>query len=67
MNISKAYHELRLVISKVMADIKPNLDWVLHFIISNCTFKGKVKLTHEGVWESGCIDPHFLDLGTSWR
>jgi hypothetical protein len=21
----------------------------------------------EGVWSSGCIDPHFLDLGTSWR
>jgi hypothetical protein len=24
-------------------------------------------LCHEGVWGSGCIDPHFLDLGTSWR
>jgi hypothetical protein len=24
-------------------------------------------LRHEGVWGSGCIDPHFLDLGTSWR
>jgi hypothetical protein len=22
---------------------------------------------HEGVWGSGCIEPHFLDLGTSWR
>jgi hypothetical protein len=21
---------------------------------------------HEGVWGSGCIDPHFLDLGTNW-
>jgi hypothetical protein len=21
----------------------------------------------EDVWGSGCIDPHFLDLGTSWR
>jgi hypothetical protein len=36
--------------------------------------KVKVKLSlcvtnqaHEGVWGSGCIDPHFLDLGTSWR
>jgi hypothetical protein len=29
---------------------------------------GKVKLLrHEGVWGSGCIDPHFLDLGTSRR
>jgi hypothetical protein len=24
-------------------------------------------LCHEGVWGSGCIDPHFLDLGTIWR
>jgi hypothetical protein len=24
-------------------------------------------LRHEGVWGSGCIDAHFLDLGTSWR
>jgi hypothetical protein len=27
---------------------------------------GKV-LRHEGGWGSGCIDPHFLDLGISWR
>jgi hypothetical protein len=24
-------------------------------------------LRHGGVWVSGCIDPRFLDLGTSWR
>jgi hypothetical protein len=24
-------------------------------------------LRHEGVWGSGYIDPHLLDLGTSWR
>jgi hypothetical protein len=24
-------------------------------------------LCHEGIWGSGCIAPHFLDLGTSWR
>jgi hypothetical protein len=24
-------------------------------------------LRHEGVWGSGCIYPHFLDLGISWR
>jgi hypothetical protein len=23
-------------------------------------------LRHEGVWGSGCIDPDFLDLNTSW-
>jgi hypothetical protein len=26
-----------------------------------------VELCHEGIWGSGGIDPHFLDLGTSWR
>jgi hypothetical protein len=24
-------------------------------------------LRHEDVWGTGCIDLHFLDLGTSWR
>jgi hypothetical protein len=24
-------------------------------------------LRHEGVWGRGCIDPRFLDIGTSWR
>jgi hypothetical protein len=24
-------------------------------------------LYHEGVWGSGCVYPHFLDFGTSWR
>jgi hypothetical protein len=24
-------------------------------------------LRHEGIWRSGCTDPHFLDLDTSWR
>jgi hypothetical protein len=24
-------------------------------------------LSHEGVRGSGCIDPRFLDLSTSWR
>jgi hypothetical protein len=28
----------------------------------------KVKLSlYEGVWGSGCIHPHFIDIGTSWR
>jgi hypothetical protein len=26
----------------------------------------KDALRHEGVWGSGCIDPHFLELGISW-
>jgi hypothetical protein len=35
---------------------------------ANC-FVNKVngKIIHEGVWGSGCIDPLFLDLGTTWR
>jgi hypothetical protein len=24
-------------------------------------------LCHEGVWRCGCIQPHFLDLSSSWR
>jgi hypothetical protein len=35
------------------------------------TIKGKSKvipaLRHEGVRRSGCIDPHFLELGAIWR
>jgi hypothetical protein len=27
----------------------------------------KEALRHKGVWGSGCIDPYFLDLSTSWR
>jgi hypothetical protein len=27
----------------------------------------KQALWYEGAWGSGCIDPYFLDLGTSWR
>jgi hypothetical protein len=30
-------------------------------------WRGEEFLRHEGVWGSGCIDPHFLDLGTGWR
>jgi hypothetical protein len=29
--------------------------------------KVKLSLFHEGVWGSGCRNPYFLDLGTSWR
>jgi hypothetical protein len=39
-----------------------------HKGISTIRNRGKSKkaLGHEGVWGSGYIDPHFLDLGTSW-
>jgi hypothetical protein len=44
-------------------------------VLTQLTLKVKVKLSlclintalrHEGVWGRGCIDPHFLDRGTSW-
>jgi hypothetical protein len=42
--------------------------------INNTEGKGKVglcvtnwALCHEGAWESGHTDPHFLDLCTNWR
>jgi hypothetical protein len=39
--------------------------------ISHCKVNLSLRLTnyalrHEGVWESGCIDPHFLELDISW-
>jgi hypothetical protein len=48
----------------------------MHIVAYLMTLAVKVKLSlcltnlalrHEGVWGSGCIDPHFRDLGTSWR
>jgi hypothetical protein len=45
------------------------LQMTLHgftFVLLARLFSVCVKaLRHEGVWGSGCIDPHFLDLGTS--
>jgi hypothetical protein len=35
--------------------------WDTVFLAPNLT------LRYEGVWGRGCIDPHFLDLGTTWR
>jgi hypothetical protein len=34
---------------------KPNTLWT------------NLPLCYEGVWGSGCIDPHFIDLSISWR
>jgi hypothetical protein len=25
------------------------------------------RMCREGIWGSGCIDPYFIDLSTSWR
>jgi hypothetical protein len=43
-------------------------------VLEQCKVKVKLSLfltnlalRHEGVWGSGCIDPHFLDLGITWR
>jgi hypothetical protein len=49
---------------------------VEHVLEMNVKEQKKIKLSlcftnqalrHEGVWGSGCIDPCFLDLSTSWR
>jgi hypothetical protein len=32
-----------------------------------CPYLTNQALRHEGVSGNGCIDPYFLDLGTSWR
>jgi hypothetical protein len=39
--------------------------WTVKVKLSLCLTNWALR--HEGVWGSGCIDPHFLDLGTSWR
>jgi hypothetical protein len=31
------------------------------------TKEGPLGNGHEDVWGNGCIDPHILDLGISWR
>jgi hypothetical protein len=56
---------------------KPPLGWFeIYFllVLPSCIKKVKLSLCltnqalrYEGVWGSGHIDPHFLDLGTSWR
>jgi hypothetical protein len=35
--------------------------------VENWNEATRITLRHEDVWESGCIDRHFLDLGTSWK
>jgi hypothetical protein len=48
--------------------------WLARFTVP--MMMGEVKLSlcltnqalrPEGVWGSGCIDPHFLELGSNWR
>jgi hypothetical protein len=34
--------------------------------LSSCSLTN-YPVCHDDVWKSGCIDPHLLDLGTSWR
>jgi hypothetical protein len=50
---------------------RKELEYFRHEVVSTSSNVGaKVMLSlcfHEGVWGSGCIDPCFLDLGTSWR
>jgi hypothetical protein len=50
--------------------VKDGLDYVPILVLSGLVYNCKdvpEALRHEDVWGSGCIDPSFLDLGTSWR
>jgi hypothetical protein len=49
--------------------------WTCSFFDGLLIITSKVKLSlcsinyvlcQEGIWESGCRDPHILDLSTSW-
>jgi hypothetical protein len=55
-------------------EFKPMFNTVFDFRVTLCFQEGECYVNvvpmfncHEGVWGSGCIDPHFLHLGTSWR
>jgi hypothetical protein len=50
----------------------PNFYAISMFVIGKVKVKLSLCLTkqalcYEGICGSGCIDPHFLDLGSSWR
>jgi hypothetical protein len=36
-------------------------------VTSDISKRGKAKVEFKGLWGSECIDPGFVDLGTSWR
>jgi hypothetical protein len=67
--------EISLINSR-RPDTSLNLNWKsVIYLPTFSTIRVKVKLSlcltnevlhHEGVGGSGCIDPHFLELGTSW-
>jgi hypothetical protein len=40
--------------------------YIMLFYIFSWRFPSIFTLGHEGVWGSGCRDPYFFDLGTSW-
>jgi hypothetical protein len=53
------------LIKHLHAFLFPSLDLRLQITVKLFPFLTNEALCHEGVWGSGCTDPHFLD--TSWR
>jgi hypothetical protein len=59
-------------IFRVEKTASEELAWEGAAVCSHAKVKLSLCLTnqtirHEGVWGSGCIEPHILDLCTSWR
>jgi hypothetical protein len=56
-----AYYQLRYSVPSIIKKAKKVKKVKLSLCLTN------LALRHEGVCGSGCTDPHYLDLGTSWR
>jgi hypothetical protein len=58
---TNSFHDYTGTVFFSLHDAVSKIKVMLSFCLSNSA------LLREGVLGSGCIDPHFLDVGTSWR
>jgi hypothetical protein len=59
---SSRKHEFRIFYNVSLKHVSiQQINVKLFLCLTNST------VCHEGVWGNGCIDPYFIDLGTSWR
>jgi hypothetical protein len=61
----KPLNRFRLIFVQTVFILKLSQE-ILHIFTSNFLKCIIPQICHEGVWGSGCIGPHFLDLGTTW-
>jgi hypothetical protein len=63
----RVYHSIFIIISNSSSKSYTHFPFVGKVKVKLSPCLTNEALRHEDVWGSGCIDPHFLDLGTSWR